>query len=77
MVGERAGAVFGETLRRHLCLSNCGNETPWKLSQFPKSGHPFLWRPAMQGFGEDHTDPVATRDSMLTLSNGETLTLPT
>jgi hypothetical protein len=25
--------VFGETLRWHLCLSNCGNELPWKRSR--------------------------------------------
>jgi len=30
MVGGRASAVFGETLWRHLCLSNCRNETSWK-----------------------------------------------
>lgn len=32
MTGGRASVVFGETLGRHLYLSNCGNETPWKRS---------------------------------------------
>jgi len=32
VTGERASAVFGETLWRHLCLSHSRNETPWKRS---------------------------------------------
>ena len=33
MTGGLASAVFGETLWRHLCLFNCGNELPWKRSR--------------------------------------------
>ena len=32
MTGGRTSAVFGETLWRHLYLSHCRNETPWKRS---------------------------------------------
>ena len=60
--GERASVVFGETLRRHLFASNCRNETPRKRSRNSlKPGPPFVWRPAVQGCGEDRTGRIATR----------------
>jgi hypothetical protein len=37
VTGERASAVFGATLRRHLHLSNCRNELLWKRSRSSES----------------------------------------
>jgi len=76
MVGGRASAVFGETLclpagRQGGTFACFTAETKCLGSDLaaPQARYPFLWRPAMQGFEEDPTDPVATRDWMLTLSN--------
>ena len=33
MAGGRASVVLGETLWRHLCLTNCRDETIWKRSR--------------------------------------------
>jgi hypothetical protein len=32
------------------------------ISQLHNPGNLFVWRPAVQGFGEDHTGRAATRD---------------
>jgi len=48
---------------RHLSLPNCRNRTAQQvLLQFRELSHPSLWRPAMQGFGEDPTDLTANRE---------------
>jgi hypothetical protein len=46
---ERVSAAFGEALWTHFCLLTSRIELPLKCSP----SHPFLWRPAMQGRGED------------------------
>jgi hypothetical protein len=74
MTGGPTNVVFGET----LCLParsrfGEGRAAPLPVSlrersgleafsQLHKPGNPFIWRPAVQGFGEDYIGRVATRD---------------
>ena len=69
VLGGRASAVFEETLRRHLCPSHCRDEMLWKRSLSFVSLLSIPLETHHAGVGEDHTDPVAPRDWMITLSN--------
>jgi hypothetical protein len=62
MTGGRTSAVFGETLCLPAGRQGRTFASLEAISQLRKPRHPFVWRPAIQGSGEDHTGRVATRD---------------
>ena len=54
--------VVSETLWRYLSADNCKGGTAMKsLRNSTHLGAHSLWKPAVQGFGEDHTDPASHR----------------
>ena len=69
VLGGRVSAAVEETPRRHLCLSHCRDEMLWKQSLSFVSLLSSPLETHHTGVGEDHTDPVAPRDWMITLSN--------
>ena len=53
---------FGEGRAAPLPVTLKKRNTLKAISQFRKPGYPFVSRPAVQGYAEDHTGRVASQD---------------
>ena len=77
VTGGRTSVVFGET----LCLPTGRQAAPLlvqlreriaseTISQLHNPGNPFVWRPAVQGFGEGHTGRAANLECVPSRKEG-------